>query len=92
MKYITIAALLVVVGCSVKPHSVEVPTTRRGQMTNKEYRKAVEKLSSDDRRLLNSFIAMGNMVNMPIPKGMTIGQAIDMQEQMLIEVGIGIKK
>jgi hypothetical protein len=71
-----IMATVLLVGCS-DPKSTEIPSVGWEQFSNKKFSKAMNKLETEDRELVNNYLYCVRTFNDTIPKGFTIGNAID---------------
>lgn len=103
MKTMIVTVLVVVVLVSVNvvslisrsrnPRMVVLPSTRIERLENQRYRNAVEKLSDDERVLLNGFFVMWRVTGGgDFPNGFTIGNALDAQQEVLMEAGYQFAK
>lgn len=83
MKRLLISAVscVVLVGCSMNPRDVEIPGVGMEQFSDKKFTRAMNKLTDEERRMVNGYIFLSRGSNEPIEKGFTIGNAIDFMIQ-----------
>ena len=73
------------------PRSVVIPNDSVERIVNKKYRRAIDKLEDDDRKMLMYFFAnWSSSGGGDYPEGFTIGAAIDAQTEILMGVGHGL--
>jgi hypothetical protein len=79
---ISLLAAFVLIACS-NPKKVEIPQDLQSWESDKDFKKAVDKLSEDDKKLFLSYIFRTQMSSAfggkGLEKGTTIGNALDIQ-------------
>lgn len=94
MKKIVFVIAVLVMSCSkdVEPRSVVIPSGvmfsfNQNQKDVLEYKDAVNKLSENERTLLSSYLAFTLRSGKRVPEGLTIGEAVDFQQQFFLQYG-----
>ena len=87
-----IILVLFIFGCNSNPKSVVIPNQMEKIESDKNFTKAVEKLSEHDSKLFAEYllviVADAALNGQPLPKGVTIGQAIEEAAKENKEMGI----
>jgi len=74
---IVAVSVLLLVGCS-DPRATKIPSSVGWeQFSDKKFSKAMNKLDENERELVNGYLYFVRTYNDTIPKGFTIGNAID---------------